>query len=227
LWTRPYETLRLRETEDENLLEAARAELYPLQGLLRPIGSMATDRKTTARREEVTEWANPQQKEAARSRLRVPLGVGRMLHLAGEFDYETGAVRYLLQAMASDEDQGEIIKVLSDDLRSKLPSPDDPATQQQINQIVESRVREFRRADQAAKLWLGQIKAEQGEYDTAINYFTSWENPVWRSSLNYNLARVYEAQGKLAEAIEVYREDDSPQRPGNLLRARWLEKLKN
>jgi tetratricopeptide (TPR) repeat protein len=226
LWMRPYETLHLRQTEDEDLLNAARAELYPLQGLLRPIGSMATDRKSASRGEETTEWANPQQKGPARSRLRVPLGVGRMLQLAGNYDYETGAIRYLQQAMASDDDQGEIIKVLIDDLRSKLPRPDDPATQQQINQIVEARVREFRRADQAAKLWVGQIKAEQGEYPTAINYFTSWENPVWQPSLNYSLARIYEAQGKLDEAIRVYRIDDSPQRPGNLLRARWLEKAK-
>jgi hypothetical protein len=91
---------------------------------------------------------------------------------------------------------------------------------------VEGRVHEFRRADQAAKLWVGQIKAEQGELATAINYFTSWELPEWRPSLNYSLARVYEAQGKLADAILIYRQDDSPQRPGNLLRARWLEKLK-
>ncbi|MEX2142403.1 MAG: hypothetical protein WD894_24255 [Pirellulales bacterium] len=226
LWTRPYETLRLRQTENQAWVDAAQAELYPLQGLLRPIDSTVTDRKTTSRREDPSEWVNPQQRGPARGRLRVPLGVGRMLQLAGNYDHETGAIRYLQQAMASDEDQAEIIRILTDDLRSKFPRPDDPATQQRINQIVESRVGEFRRADQAAKLWVGQIKAEQGEYPTAINYFTSWENPLWQPHLNYSLTRTYEAQGKLAEAIDVYRQDDSPQRPGNLLRARWLEKVK-
>ena len=67
-------------------------------------------------------------------------------------------------------------------------------------------------------MWIGQIKAEEGEFETAIAYFTKWENPLWRPSLNYSLARVYEGQGKIAEAIKVYREDDSPQRHGNLLR---------
>jgi tetratricopeptide (TPR) repeat protein len=226
LWTRPYETLRVRQTDDDNILEAARAELYPLQGLLRPIDSMATDRKTTSRREEVTEWANPQQKGPERSRLRVPLGVGRLMQLAGNYDYETGALRYLQQAIVSEEDLGQFINILAESYRSKFPRSDDPATQQQIRQLVESRVHEFRRADQAAKLWVGQIKAEQGEYATAINYFTSWQNPDWLPSLNYTLARVYEVQGKLDDAIRVYRQDDSPQRRGNLLRARWLEKLK-
>ena len=131
------------------------------------------------------------------------------------------------QAIVSDEDLGEFINILVESYRSKFPRPDDPATQQQIRQIVESRVHEFRRADQAAKLWVGQIKAEQGEFATAINYFTSWENPDWRPSLNYGLARVYEVQKKFEDAIRVYRQDDSPQRPGNLLRARWLERLKS
>jgi hypothetical protein len=225
LWTRPYETLRLRESAVDATLDAARAALFPLQGLLRPIGSLATDRKASSRGEETTEWANPEQKTPARSRLRVPLGVGRLLMLAGDYGHEEGALRYLLQAMASDDDQREIIRVLTEDLQSKFPRPDDPATLQQISQIVESRVGEFRRADQTAKLWVGQIKARQREFDTAIKYFTSWENPVWQPSLSYSLARVHEAQGKLEEAIQVYRQDDSPQRPGNLLRARWLEKM--
>jgi hypothetical protein len=225
LWTRPYETLRLRQTDDDKVLNMARAELFPLQGLLRPIGAMATDRKAS-RGEEPSEWVNPQQQRGpARNRLRVPLGVGRMLQLAGDYDYETGALRYLQQAMASDNDLREIMNVITEDLQSKLPRPDDPGTQQYIRQIAEARVDEFRRADVAAKLWVGQIKAVQGEYPTAISYFTSWENADWRPSLNYSLARVYEAQGKPAEAIRVYRTDDSPQRPGNLLRARWLEKL--
>mgnify|MGYP006174161091 CR=1 FL=1 len=51
------------------------------------------------------------------------------------------------------------------------------------------------------------------------------EIPDWRPSLNYSLARVHEAQRNLDDAILIYRQDDSPQRPGNLLRARWLEKL--
>jgi len=44
----------------------------------------------------------------------------------------------------------------------------------------------------------------------------------WTAGARYNLARTYEAQGKLAEAIELLKSDNSSQRYGNLLRARQL-----
>jgi len=112
-------------------------------------------------------------------------------------------------------------------------------------------VREVRRSDQAATFWLGQVKAAQAkvaaaearakaasgdssgaatlqtvadqERAAAINYFKNFEHNLWRGSVDYNLARIYEEQGQLAEAIELYRLDESPQRTGNLLRARRLE----
>jgi tetratricopeptide (TPR) repeat protein len=147
-----------------------------------------------------------------------------MLQLAGNFDHESGAIHFLLRAMASQSDQDEIKRALTDDLRTRLPRPDDPATRNQIEQIAAIRVADYRRADEAAKLWIGQIKAAQGEFEPAIDYFKRWQNEHWQPSFNYSLARVYEAQDKLDEAIAIYREDDSPQRHGNLLRARRLEK---
>jgi hypothetical protein len=42
------------------------------------------------------------------------------------------------------------------------------------------------------------------------------------------LGRVYEAWGKPQKAIECYRTEvqrEAPDRPGNLLRARWLESV--
>jgi tetratricopeptide (TPR) repeat protein len=223
LWTRPYETLSLRATDNEAVLAAAEAALSPLQSLLRPVSELATDRRATVRRDDSPEWIDSQQRRASRPNMRVALGVGRMQQLAGNFHHETGAIRFLQQAILSEADQAQIKQALIDDLRSKLPRPDDPATRKQIELIAETRAREFRRADEAAKLWIGQIKATQGEFETAIDYFQRWENELWQPSINYSLARVYEAQGKVAEAIVIYREDDSPQRPGNLVRARRLE----
>jgi tetratricopeptide (TPR) repeat protein len=223
LWTRPYETLSLRATDNEAVLGAAEAVLSPLQSLLRPVSELATDRRATTRREDSPEWIDSQQRRASRPNMRVALGVGRMQQLAGNYDHETGAIRFLQQAILSEADQVQIKQALIDDLRTKLPRPDDPATRKQIELIAENRAREFRRADEAAKLWIGQIKATQGEFETAIDYFQRWENELWQPSINYSLARVYEEQGKFAEAIVIYREDDSPQRPGNLVRARRLE----
>jgi hypothetical protein len=224
LWSRPYETYRLRLTEDESLLAAARAEMYPLQGLAKPVSEGGSDRKTIARREESQEWATEKQR-GSRDRVRVPLGVGRMMQLAGNYDHETGALRYLTQSMSSDPEQDELLSVLLEELRRVTPRPNDPATQERINELAKGQLREIRRSDQAARLWIGQIKVETGEIATAIDYFTRWENPVWKPAVDYSLARVYERQNKLAEAIKLYREDESPQRHGNLLRARRLEKL--
>jgi tetratricopeptide (TPR) repeat protein len=147
-----------------------------------------------------------------------------MLQLAGNFDHQTGALRYLQQSIIPAAEQTELKKAFADDLRARLPRPDDPATRMQIEQITEMRLGEFRRADEAATVWIGQIKAALGEFETAIDYFNRKENALWQPSINYSLARIYERQGKLDEAIALYREDDSPQRPGNLLRARRLEK---
>jgi tetratricopeptide (TPR) repeat protein len=45
----------------------------------------------------------------------------------------------------------------------------------------------------------------------------------WTAAAQYNLGRAYEANGQLQKAIELYEDDDSPQRLGNLLRARRLK----
>ena len=275
LWTRPYETVAVRQTEDEAILRNAQRELAPLTELLdrtailsesspallnhpairlwlnlsitreEAIRRMAADgipqseitaalaeatkahatgsKKSTARREE-SEWTNQRQRPSSQANPRVSLGVGRMLQLAGNFHHESGAIHYLLHAMASPADLEEIKRVLTDDLRSRFSRPDDPVTRSQIEQITAIRVGDYRRADQAAKLWIGQIKAAQGDFETAIDYFQRWQNELWLPSFHYALARVYEAQSKLNGAIAIYREDDSPQRHGNLLRARRLEK---
>ena len=46
----------------------------------------------------------------------------------------------------------------------------------------------------------------------------------WAATAQYNLGRAYEANGQLQKAIEMYEDDDSPQRHGNLLRARRLKR---
>jgi tetratricopeptide (TPR) repeat protein len=275
LWTRPYETLMLRQSEDETVLRNAQRELIPLTelrdrnsilaGAQAPMIShpaiklwlnlsitrdeavrrMSADgipeaeitaalleatksraggaAGATSRREDATEWTNQVQRPSSRATPRVPLGVGRMMQLAGNFDHETGALRYLQQSIVPEAEQAELKKAFRDDLRARLP--DNPDTRTQIEQITEMRIGEFRRADEAATVWIGQIKAVLGEFETAIDYFKRKENELWQPSINYSLARIYERQGKLDEAIALYREDDSPQRPGNLLRARRLERV--
>jgi len=86
----------------------------------------------------------------------------------------------------------------------------------------------YRRAKGDASYWLGLLSYDRGKYEVAANWLekrtleATPEGP-WTAGARYNLARTYEAQGKLTEAIELLKADNSPQRYGNLLRARQLE----
>jgi hypothetical protein len=83
---------------------------------------------------------------------------------------------------------------------------------------------------QYATYWMALAHYEGGNYEAAVDWLkhrvleASPEGP-WTDGARYNLARCYEVLGERKEAIELYRIDDSPQRHGNRLRARWLEQL--
>jgi hypothetical protein len=88
-----------------------------------------------------------------------------------------------------------------------------------------------RRVDSIAKLnatyWLGLLSFDDGKYEVAAHWFGRPEliadvSP-WRFGARYNLARTFEAQEKLEEAIQILNEDASPQQHGNRLRARQLK----
>jgi tetratricopeptide (TPR) repeat protein len=89
-----------------------------------------------------------------------------------------------------------------------------------------------------ATLWLGQIQAEQGEYESAERYFRQY-NQVgyrrWYAAAQLNLAALYVQRGNgLAgkdpaaalkvweQAIAIYKADESPQKTGSRWRAKQL-----
>jgi tetratricopeptide (TPR) repeat protein len=84
-----------------------------------------------------------------------------------------------------------------------------------------------------ASYWLGLVAAVQDNPRSAEDYFQNrtlkaLPGNFWTRGAIYNLARVYEASGEPKKAIELYRKGlhiETPERPGNLLRARWLESL--
>lgn len=79
-----------------------------------------------------------------------------------------------------------------------------------------------------ASYWLGLVHMERGEFDVAVNWLkvrTLESHPTgpWTQGARYNLARCYEALGRVEEARRLFLIDESPQRHGCLLRARQLE----
>jgi tetratricopeptide (TPR) repeat protein len=105
-----------------------------------------------------------------------------------------------------------------------------PQDEKQRREVLEMVTTRIKRSRDDVSFWLGLIQFEKREYDNAIKWLKqslpdedSTEQP-WASGARYNLARCYEALGKTQEAVKLYRRDDSPQKYGNQLRAKWLSR---
>ena len=86
----------------------------------------------------------------------------------------------------------------------------------------------YQRAKADASYWIGLLSYDLGKYRPAEDWLArrtldAQPQGFWKAGAQYNLARTYEATGKLREAIRLLRKDQSPGRHGNLLRARMLE----
>jgi hypothetical protein len=104
------------------------------------------------------------------------------------------------------------------------PLPQDEQQRRQMLEMWGTRIQRFR---DDISYWLGLIQYDKGSYENAITWLkrcmpeNSPEAP-WADGARYNLARCYEALGQTQEAVKLYRSDDSPQKYGNQLRAKWL-----
>ena len=171
-----------------------------------------------------------------------PLAQGRNLHLqgrlepqkqsgkkAGEEDTRPVARTYYLQCRPPDREMDAL--VTSEFFRRAVGLeenlPEDPTQRKAIIDLYTSVAREGKFN---ATYWLGLTYYEVGKYDTAIDWLgqrTVQVSPPspWTPGARYNLARCYEQLGNFPLARQWLESDkDSPQRPGNLLRAKWLEK---
>lgn len=171
----------------------------------------------------------PLPKQTKKKLSMVPaLWKGRVLHLMGEFSGEDGAMHYYQIARPSEADIGKGPVMAPEEtksLRGKF-TPDE--WQQSLNRYIEL----AHVAKHDASYWLGLIAFERELFKSAADHLAkrtldvNAESP-WRAGALYNLARADEALGLNDDAIELYRQIESPQRHGNLLRARWLaEKAK-
>jgi tetratricopeptide (TPR) repeat protein len=84
-------------------------------------------------------------------------------------------------------------------------------------------------AKSAASYWLGLLSYDRGNLDVAATWLGARSldrEPAgkWANSARYNLARTFERQGRVEDAIKLLEAtpEDAPQRHGNLVRARQL-----
>jgi tetratricopeptide (TPR) repeat protein len=149
---------------------------------------------------------------------RPTLWKARVLHFQGHRSIGADAVETGFDEVANDHD--EAVRIYTS--RSVRP-PD--------RQIAQSNIESERRihatAKENASYWVGLLSYDQGKFASAENWFAHPQlsggvDSPWADGTRYNLARTYEAEGKLDEAIALYEADDSPQRHGNRLRAKRL-----
>ncbi len=154
----------------------------------------------------------------------------RRLHFEGQIEStenEWGAIGYYLESRKADQYIDEI--ATSADARQRLRIPPPPAhlTPQQQQTMLANQAAQYRLNKQHASYWLGLAQYDLGEYETAIHWLKdrtldAYPNGVWTAGARYNLGRTYEALNRIEDARRLYFQSDSPQRHGDLLRARLL-----
>jgi tetratricopeptide (TPR) repeat protein len=158
-----------------------------------------------------------------------PLVLGRNMHLQGRYEGEDslpGARKYYLDSRMSDEQRSLIYT--SEQFRQSMGFGESlPEDEKARTALLETMVRRMQRVKEHATYWLALTYFEAGKYPAAIEWFdrvigAPLPSP-WLAGARYNLARTYEAQGQVDKAIALLEADDSPQRHGNLLRAKWLK----
>jgi hypothetical protein len=167
-----------------------------------------------------------QQQELAREMViyqaMPPLKRGRALQFKGQYEGDQGAKTQYLNARPPDQYINQY--KLSDQMIQKLRIP-----RESVSRVEAAQTLIMRDAKHNATFWLGLIFFEQNDYPNAIDFFgkrvvEAAGNSPWVDAARYNLARAYEAEGNLPQAIALYESDTtSPQSHGNRLRARWLK----
>ncbi|HEV3416640.1 MAG TPA: tetratricopeptide repeat protein, partial [Pirellulales bacterium] len=233
LWAAPYEAYAQRQLEKTGPRQFK--ELFALE--MAPFkvpgfhGSRSTMLKPGERQEALDELVRQgenqidNRKADVKRPLRIvfPLWAGRLLHFRGDYDGESGAKHFYMMARPGNDQLAEHVGELVSDYQIANDQAASPDIIQKYGRVV------FRRK-QNATYWLGLISFDEGQYQTAEDYFRMAPLEVrpdvpsqWISAAKYNLARAYEAAGQPAEAIKLLEEDESPQRYGNRLRARRLK----
>lgn len=218
LWPHPYQTLLVRLILGPDLAQWQAQAFAPFQA-----PSLVEGRLVASFVEEPVAplflKAAPKQSEQVERRRRTtaerrreappptPLGQGRLLHLRGKLQGEQSASHYYQMAR---------------------PSERELALHGQLSVAERAIILE---AKQNASYWLGLVALEQKNYFSAIDYLATrtlaaFPGTPWTPGAKYNLARVFEEQGQVLKAAQRYRENaEAPQGYGDLLRAKWLERL--
>lgn len=207
LWTLPFDVALWQSKQGERSAFAANREMFLFREIPTQAHGRAGEPLVDSRGQPIF---YPQ----------TTLLIARTLHFKGQFEGDQGAKFYYLRARPTDA-AIENFK-LPADVAGQIPK-------ESLSKIEAAQILLMRRAKQSASYWLGLVHFERQNYPEAIDFFNNrtlkaTPNGPWSAGARYNLARSYEALGKLETAIELLESDkESPQSHGNQLRARWLK----
>lgn len=168
-----------------------------------------------------------------------PLGQGRRKHFRGEFRSEpaaAGAKQLYLESRVPDAEMSKQAEIQVKAHAKQVAANDGVGMSSQQKQALWRIVtNNLIRAKVTASYWLGLISFEEDHLDVAVNYldkrtYQRHPNGIWKNGATYNLGRTHERMAETSgdpshreRAIQWYlRNDDAPQRHGNLLRVKRL-----
>lgn len=173
-----------------------------------------------------------------------PFSQARAAHFRGELDStETlpGAKRQYMDSRPTSQSLETLTAPTTAEelLRATDQMPIDVSQRREaianLKQNLEEQGAAAERIKRAASYYLGLATYDSGEVSVAASLFRgrvieATPDSRWIDGANYNLARSYELLASRSDsatlyqqAIELYRSSDTPQRHGNLIRARRLE----
>ncbi len=169
-----------------------------------------------------------------------PLYKGRILHLKGRFYEEKGAIDYYQRARPRTRDvlaqesqrvseyfnyQLAYVKEKGVEMTPQLKD----ALNRDANLMFKMNVAAVLQGRIDAAYWLGLIEYEQGEYDSAFDYFhtrtlqAAGSTVFWETGARYNMTRCHEMTRPWKDVAQEYELNSSVQHDdASLLRARWL-----
>jgi tetratricopeptide (TPR) repeat protein len=251
LWMFPYQVLWQRQNATETQSRQRFMDFLPFYATYAAPTWNSSPAQPTGK--EIDPFYQPRRTTSQKGVKDAPLRKGRILYFKGELTGPQGATQAYQQARPPDERLAGLAEYYYQtglkDLQS-LPPEQTESRERELKRLSEQRARVdgplLRRAKQDASYWLGLMNLDLGQielrrnhrddalkhYHVAIDYLltrtleASPDGP-WTPGANYNLGRCYEAIRQYDEAITRYTADlTSPGYHGNLLRARWLNKLR-
>ena len=175
-----------------------------------------------------------------------PLARARFRHLRGQFEVadrttNRGAISWYIEARQPritvairDENGNEkkiekivtVETIQNDEDVQRVLGIDKDRDGESFPQRIKKEQKRLAGSTTTAGYWLALAHFDRGNYSSASTWHQmSVELGIWADGTRYNLARAHEALGETEKARELYLAtgDESPQRHGNLLRARMLK----